>query len=153
MKPIKINFPRIILIFLLGILSLSALAGGTALILSTLQGASILPPEYLIDSPFHTAIIPGIILFLFIGVFPTLTIYGLISEKKDQWQEFLNIYHDRHWSFAFSIYSAIILLIWLDFEVLFIGFNILQFIFILLGIFILITALYPRNFYRKNSSR
>ena len=153
MKSIKLNIPRIILIFLLVILSLGALAGGTALIVSAIQVRELIPQISLINSPFHSMLIPGIILFIFIGMLPALTIYGLITERKNEWLELFNIYHDKHWSFSYSIYSSIILILWIDFEILFIGFNVLQFLYTLLGVAIMIAALYPKNFYRTKQTK
>jgi hypothetical protein len=142
-----INIPKILLMILLGFLAIGAIAGGIGLILSVINETALLPPEYLKNSPFDTVLIPGIILFIFIGIIPAITTYGLISKKKCKILEYLNLYPDRHWSFAYSIYSAIILIVWLDFEILFIGYHILQFIYILVAVAILIATLHPRNFY------
>lgn len=124
--------------------SLSGLFGGFSLI-SDPSGASLrMPLTFLEGTPFNTYLVPGIILFLLLGVFPGITFIGLIGRKHWRRAQQLNTHRNKHWSWTFSIYTAIILILWIDFQVLMIGYeSFLQTLYALVGVAILIFALSP----------
>jgi hypothetical protein len=111
---------RNIHIFLLTFLGISAIGGGGALIISPsgkLLGG--IPLSILKDSPFNDFLIPGIILFLVIGIFPCLVAYSLLKKPENKWAETLNFFKDMHWAWSFSLYVAFALIIWLQVEMYF----------------------------------
>ena len=72
-----------ILLILLAFQALSGLFGGAALVLDP-SGSSIrLPLSLLEGSPFGNFLIPGIILFLVLGIFP-LIIFSLLRKKDNR---------------------------------------------------------------------
>lgn len=109
------------------------------------------PKDTLAKSPFNNFLLPGIILFFLLGVIPLLTLYGLI--KKTNWSltEKLNLYKEQHWSWMFSIYTSVMLSIWLHIEAMFIGYDFLQTVYGLLSVSILVSALLPavKKYYTK----
>lgn len=132
---------------LLFFLGLSAMGGGGALIISPsgkLLGG--LPLSILANSPFPDFLIPGIILFVVLGVSPILIIWALIKKPDVLFVEYFNLFKDYHWSWSFSIYIAFALIIWIQVESYFIqGTGWLQTFYMLYAIPMIIVALLPQT--------
>ena len=82
---------RNIHLLLLAFLGVSAIGGGGALIISPsgkLLGG--LPLSILKNSPFADFLIPGIILFVVLGIFPTLLIFALRKKTSSAFAEHFN---------------------------------------------------------------
>ena len=150
MKPI---IARNFLISLLLFLGISAIGGGSFLIISPsgkLLGG--LPLSILEHSPFTDFLFPGIILFLVLGFFPCLTALALIKKPTNRFAEFFNFYKDMHWAWSFSIYIAFALIIWIQVETIYVqGVGWLQTFYMLYAIPIIFIALLPqvRAIYKK----
>lgn len=150
MKPTSI---RNILISLLLLLGLGAIAGGGLLIISPsgkLLGG--LPLSILDHSPFNDFLIPGIILFLVLGLSPCLLAWALIKKPVNRFAEYFNIFKDMYWGWSYSIYIAFALIIWIQVETIFMqSVGWLQSFYKLYAIPIIIVALLPqiRTFYKK----
>ena len=140
-------------IFLLAFLGISAIGGGGALIISPsgkLLGG--LPLSILEHSPFINFLIPGIILFLVLGIFPWLVVYSLIKRPINKLAERLNFFKDMYWAWSFSIYIAFALIIWLQTEMYFLqAVALLHTFYMFYAIIIIFVVLLPkvRNFYKK----
>lgn len=141
-----------IYISLLLFLGISAIFGGGALIISPsgrLLGGW--PLSILKNSPFSNFLVPGIILFLVLGIFPIFTVWALIKKPMVPFAAYFNLFNDMHWSWGYSIYCAFALMIWIQIETYFIqGVGWLQMFYMLYAIPILIVALLPsiRNRYK-----
>ena len=111
---------------------LSGLAGGISLILDP-SGKSIqLPLSWLEGSPFSNYLIPGLILFVVLGLYPLVVFYSLL--KKLRWS----------WFAAFTLGAALI--IWIGVEIIIIGYQPqppLQLIYGLVGLVILFLVFLP----------
>jgi hypothetical protein len=107
---------RNILIFLLGFLGLGALGGGGVLILSPSGEMIGMPLKMIQSSPFSSFLIPGIILFVVLGLMPILIIYALIRKPKWRLPEYFNIFNDMHWAWTYTIYTSFALIIWIQTE-------------------------------------
>ena len=149
----KTKIARNIHIYLLSFLGLSAIGGGAALIISPsgrLLGG--LPLSILERSPFNNFLIPGIILFLVLGLFPSMIVYFLLKKTEYKWAEYFNIFKDMYWAWSFSIYVAFALIIWIQVETIYVqGVGRLQTFYMLFSIPLILVALLPqvRNFYKK----
>ena len=143
-------------LFLLGFLGLSAIGGGGALIISpsgNLLGG--LPLSILKNSPFADFLIPGIILFVVLGLVPALLIFALRKKTASSLAEHFNLFKDMHWAWSFSIYVAFALIIWIQVETMYIqGVGWLQTFYMLLSIPLIFVALLPqvRDFYKKRNT-
>ncbi len=118
----KSKTTRNILIVLLAFLGLGAIFGSGALILSPsgkLLGG--LPLAMIAKTPFTDFLIPGIILFLVIGVTPLLLIQPLLKKTNSNFLEKFNFFGDIHWAWSFSVYIAFSLIIWIQTEMLMIS--------------------------------
>jgi hypothetical protein len=139
-------FFRFTLIFLVFFLSAGALYGGLLLIIDPSGGGLRMPLSALADSPFPDYLIPGLILFISMGLFPLTLVYALVTKPAWKWAGCLNIYKDRHWSWTYSLYVSIMLVIWIDIEILFLGYGaFIQTFYALLGILMIIVTLIPSN--------
>jgi hypothetical protein len=144
---------RNIYLSLLAFLGLSAIGGGGALIISPsgkLLGG--LPLSILERSPFNDFLVPGIILFVVLGIIPTLLVLALLKKPSSVFAERFNFFKDMHWAWTFSIYLAFALIIWIQVETIFIqGVGWLQTFYILYAIPLILVALLPqiRNLYKK----
>lgn len=142
-----------ILIILLAFLALSAIGGGGALIVSP-SGKLIggLPLSILEHSPFTDFLVPGIILFLILGLTPAFLIYALLRKPANKYAEYLNFFKDMYWGWSFSIYVAFALIIWIQVETIFVqGVGWLQTFYMLYAIPVILVALLPqvRVIYKK----
>jgi hypothetical protein len=150
MKP---KSTRNILILLLGFLALSSIGGGGSLVISPsgkLTGS--LPLSILEHSPFTNFLVPGLILFLILGITPSFIIYGLLKKPVNKFAEFFNFFKDMHWAWSFTIYVAFALIIWIQVETVLIQeVSFLQTFYMLYAIPIIFVALLPqvRAIYRK----
>jgi hypothetical protein len=139
--------------FLLVFLGLSAIGGGGALIISPsgkLLGG--LPLSILARSPFNDFLIPGIILFVVLGLFPSVLVYFLLNKIDSKLAEYFNFFKDMYWAWSFSIYVAFALIIWIQVETIYIqGVGGLQTFYMLYAIPLIFVALLPqvRVFYKK----
>lgn len=142
----KTTSSRNILIVLLAFLALSAIGGGGTLIISP-SGKLIggLPLSILEHSPFTNFLVPGIILFLILGITPAFIIYALLKKPVSKYAEFFNFFKDMHWAWSFSIYIAFALIIWIQVETVFIQeVSMLQTFYMLYAIPIIFVALLPQ---------
>ena len=122
----------------------SGIYGGIALITDPTGESLNMPITFLQGTPFTNYLIPGLILFILLGMLPTITFFGLVSRKRWKWADALNIYSNKHWSWAFSLYISIMLIFWIDMQVMLIGYNhFIQTLYALVGLAMLVFALLP----------
>ena len=101
-------------------------------------------PAILKDSLFTNFLIPGTVLFLLLGVFPGIAVYGMIRKPNWKWAQALSVYKHLHWGWTFALYTGLMLIIWIDVQIAMIGGgDILQTIYALVGVVITILALVP----------
>lgn len=122
----------------------SGIYGGIALITDPTGESLDMPITFLRGTPFNNYLIPGLILFTLLGALPAITFFGLVSRKTWKWTDALNIYNNKHWSWAFSLYISVMLIFWIDMQVMLIGYNhFIQTLYALVGLAILVFALLP----------
>ena len=127
-RPVSVYLLMILMLFQ----GLSGLAGGIGLILDPTGQSMQIPLEWLQGSPFSTYLIPGIVLFAVLGLFPLAVFVGLLKQQRLAW--------------FVSLLIGIALMIWLVVEIMVIGYQSqppLQVIYGLVGIGILTTVLLP----------
>jgi hypothetical protein len=149
----KRPFESLILMLFLLILSLNALIGGGSMILSPADSLLQLNPEWIERTPFKSYLIPGIILFLFLGVLPAFAFAGLAIKSPEPKPCRINIFRNMRWGWALSLYSGIVTVIWITVQQLLTDYFILQPIINGLGILIIIFSLLPRvrEYYKNNT--
>jgi len=131
------------LLLLLALQSMGGIYGGICLTLSPSGNIIQMPLSMLDGSPFANFLIPGLILLLLLGLFPSFVVWALIIRPHWVWPDILNVYRGIHWAWTFSLYLGIMLVVWILVEIMFIRYDILQTIFGLWGVGIIIFALLP----------
>jgi len=142
-----------LLIISLIIIGISGLISGALFILSPDGQLMGMSPDLLTGSPFKDFLVPGIILFLFLGVFPIFAGYGLIQRPGWRWPNAVNICGRYHWSWTASWTGGVIILIWLIVQTGMLGYIFfLQPVMAVWGSAIIILAMLPRvrNYYRSS---
>ena len=139
-RPAEIYF----LVFLLLLVSINALAAGGAMISRPDGSALQLQEEWLSRTPFPNYFLLGLILFLFNGVFPALAVYGLLRRPNWIGIGVFNFYHDKHWSWAYSLFSGVILIAWTTVQMFIVDFFWLQPAMVAIGLLIILFTLLPR---------
>lgn len=141
-----------VLVACLALLGLGALGGGGALALSPDGGILGMPLSMLEKSPFKNYLLPGAVLFLILGVYPLVVAYALLARPKWRWAAALNLDRERHWSLAHALYVGLMLILWMDFQIMFIGYgSLLQGAYALFGVLIVVLTLPPplRSYLRE----
>lgn len=144
-----------LLVACLALLGLGALGGGGALVLRPDGGILGMPLSMLENSPFGNFLLPGAVLFLFLGVYPLAVAYALLARPKWRWAAALNLDRERHWSLSHALYVGLILILWMDFQVMFIGYgSFIQGAYALFGVLIAVLALLPplKSYYREDKA-
>jgi hypothetical protein len=125
-------------------LAVSGLGGGIVLILDPSGDLIKLPLSLLQHNPFGSYFIPGMVLFLLLGIFPGLVFIALLCGPEFKWLKTINIYPGQKAAWTAALYSGITLILWIDVQIYLIGGgHILQFIYGLLGVLIVILTLLP----------
>ena len=142
---IKTRKIRNILLFVLGFLALGAIGGGGAMIIAPTGALLEMPLSMLEKSPFHSFLIPGIILFVVLGVIPIWLIIALLKKPESRLAERFNLFKDMHWSWTFSIYIAFALIGWIQIQMVFLQtVHWLHAFYMFFAVTIIIIALLPR---------
>ncbi|EST12896.1 hypothetical protein [Sporolactobacillus laevolacticus] len=132
------------LITLQFILGIGALFGGGALVLSPDGTLLHMPVDILNDSPFHSFLFPGLILFLVLGVYPVLIVFSLIYEKPVHFAEWLNFDKDAFWAWSHSLYIGFILIIWITVQMYLIhDIALIHVVYIFIGLAIQVASFLP----------
>jgi hypothetical protein len=142
-----------VLLFCLFVLGIGAVGGGVALATAPGGGWLGMPLSMLEHSPFKNFFIPGIILAVMLGAYPLIVFYSLLRRPKWKWAAALNIHRDQHWSLTHALYVGLILILWMDFQIYFIGYgSLLQAGYALFGVLITVLALLPplRAYYKQS---
>ena len=96
-------------------------------------------------SPFPNYLIPGIILFLFVGILPLAAVYALIKKPAWSWLVTINPSKNTHWAWTASWVSGVVMLIWIGVETLMLSYvSFLQPVIAVWGICIIALTLVPR---------
>lgn len=154
---IKLKRIRNSFLIVIGFLALSAIGGGVVLLISPSGELLGLPLSEFKNIPFHSFLIPGIILLSVLGIIPSLLIVALIKKPESKLAEQINIFKDMHWSWTYSIYIAFTLIGWIHIELIFQQGVVhwLQTFYMFYAVLIIIVALLPqiRYLYKKENEK
>jgi len=131
------------LCFLHGFLSVNALAGGCLLMVKPSGALLGMQKDWLDDSVFSNYFIPGLLLFSMMGLVSLICLIGLIRKPQWSWAQRLNLYEDKHWSWAYSIYAGIISIAWIIIQQVMTRYFWIQSIILSIGLLILVFTLHP----------
>jgi len=123
------------LYFLMGLIlfqGISGLYGGITLVIDPTGDLLQMPIPILDGTPFHSFLIPGLILLTILGIFPLIVLYGF-------WKR-------RLWSWTAALAVSVALIIWIGVQIWMVGYHLeppLQFIYGLLGLILLGLVMSP----------
>jgi hypothetical protein len=157
MKSKKHSAELFFLMILVAVAAVCGLFGGYH-IMTDPQGESLKVPleslEGSISFPMYK--LPGLVMFLALGIFPLFLVYPLVARPSWHFWNSMNLFSSYHWSWTFSIYTAIMILLWTNLRIIFMNAGSdLDGFYGLLGVTILIVALLPqvKRRYRLHSHR
>ena len=133
-----------LLYFLHAFLCTNALAGGAMLMLKPDGSLLGMREGWLQHTPFNNYLVPGLLLFLFNGLFPLFTLIGLILRPRWRWANVFNLYSFKHWSWTYSLFCGVILIGWITVQISLTPSFWLQPVLLFVGLLILICTLLPR---------
>jgi hypothetical protein len=137
-----------VLVVLFFFLSLGALFGGWSLMTDPSGGSIQLPLDYIhtSTSPFNDYLIPGLILFLFNGIFPLFIIYGFVKRPNISFLQRIIPFKKTHWAWTLSGILGVGLVLWIVFEIIItqMYYPPLQLPFAGLGMIIILLTLMPK---------
>lgn len=151
-RPHKKPFACILLIILQISLGTGAVVGGLGLSIDPSGELIQMPTEFLETSPFSNFFIPGLVLFFTLGIFPLVVSIGLIRKKPWTLADKLNLFSEKHWSWAYSLYTGFVLVCWITLQVYFIQrVGLVHVVYIFWGLLILAITLLPpvQKYYAK----
>jgi hypothetical protein len=143
---------RNIYLALLALLGVGAIFGGGVLIISPFGEAFGMPLSLLANSPFSNFLIPGVILFVVLGVTPLWVVWALLKKPHYQLAESINFFSDMFWAWSFSIYVAFALIIWIQVEMYYLqSVHWSHILYMFWAVLIIFIALLPqvRGLYKK----
>lgn len=147
----RMPFTSKLLILLHLILGVGAVFGGSVLVIDPSGKLVKMPIELLETAPFNSFLIPGIILFVVLGVLPLIVSFALATKRELRIANGLNLFADMYWAWAYSIYVSFALIIWITIETFFIQHvAIIHVAYIFLGLTIQAVTLLPsvQKYYR-----
>lgn len=132
------------LVFMHLILGIGAVFGGLVLIVDPSGGIIKMPITLLNNSPFDSFLIPGMILFVILGVLPLIISFALVTKWHWNAANRLNIFSKMHWSWTYSLYIGFALIIWITVELFSIkGIALIHVGYIFLGLIIQAVTMLP----------
>lgn len=129
--------------FLLG---LGAVFGGGAFIIDPSGELLGIPLDLVENSIFPNYLIPGAILFMLFGVVPIYLSFVIPKQGESGMFEPINIFKEKHWSWALSLYIGFALCIWIVIQVYIIkGMHAIHLLYFFWGVFIQVLTLHPKS--------
>jgi len=131
----------IILQFLLG---LGAAISGGLLILGPDGHLMQMPLLMLRTTPFSTFLLPGILLFFFVGIYPLAVAYCLFARPSWSWPNLVNPIKQMYWAWAASLAAGVAVITWISVQMLMFGsVNVLHLLYLGWGVAIILLTLSP----------
>jgi hypothetical protein len=120
---------RFLTIFILFFCAVSALFGGGAFIIKPSGELLQIPASYLEHSPFNNFLVPGIVLFSFVGISSIVVAIIVMTKRK--------------YSPLALVYQGCVLIIWIVVQLIMIrSFNFLQAVYFVAGAFLVFSGIY-----------
>ena len=139
-----------VLIVLLFFIGIGALISGAMLFVAPDGHLMQWSTNDLVGTPFSNYLIPGIILFVFVGIFPVFVGYGLLKCPAWNWPDSINPTKKMHWAWTASWAAGVIMLIWISVETILLGYiSFLQPLIAVYGVVIILLTFLPnvRRYY------
>jgi hypothetical protein len=140
-----------ILIGLQTFLGFGAIVSGGFLMLAPDGSMLQMPLSVMQNSPFSNFFVPGLILFVLLGVFPMGIAYGLLKLPPWRWPDAVNPFKYVHWSWTGSLAAGVMVVIWLSVELIWVDMGFLHILYYVWSGLILVITLLPtvQRYYKR----
>jgi len=133
------------LIALEAVFGVVGIASGIPLVYDPSGKTMGLSLDLLEKTPVGDFLLVGLFFMAFYGLLPLLASYGLLTKKRWTWTDTLNDWTGELWGWTASVMVGVILLLWVAFELLTMGFlsgsgGVLQILMAGLGVGMLVLA-------------
>jgi hypothetical protein len=138
-----------VLIFLHILLGFNGLLGGGAFLLAPDGHLLQMPFSHLEKTPFSDFLIPGLLLFIFLGFYPIAVAYSLWRRPAWRWANILTPFKQTHWSWAASLSVGVTAMVWIIVQIQWIPVGFLHVFIFSWGVLIVLVTLLPnvRRYY------
>ena len=142
-----------VLIFLEVFLGINGLVGGIPFMLAPDGHLLQMPFSHLKNTPFRDFFIPGLLLTIFLGIYPLAAAYSVWKLPAWRWPQALNPFGRLHWSWAGSLAAGLIAIIWILVQIQWIPVGFLHIFILGWGILIVLVALLRgvRDYFRREA--
>ncbi len=124
--------------------AVGAIGGGLALVIRPSGSLMQMPLSMLEHSPFPNFLIPGLFLLIVLGLLPAFTCYALLKKPRCAFLTRINPEKEVHWAWSLAFFIGIVLILWIDLEVMFLReVALLHLIYALLGVTIVVVTVWP----------
>lgn len=130
-----------VLILLEVFLGFNGLVGGLPFMIAPDGHLLQMPFSHLKNAPFSSFFIPGVLLTIFLGLYPLAAAYALWKLPDWRWPDAINPFKAFHWSWAGSLAVGVIAVVWIIVQVQWIPVGALHIFILLWGLLILIVTL------------
>ena len=124
-------------------LGFNALVAGGSFIIAPDGHLIQMPLSNLERSPFTDFLLPGLLLFAFLGVFPMVVAFSLWRLPDWRWPDRINPFKRFHWSWAASLAVGLITMIWIVVQIQWIHPAELHGFVFMWGVLIMLATLLP----------
>ena len=80
-----------------------------------------MPLSMLRTTPFATFLLPGILLFIFVGIYPLAVAYSLFARPAWSWPNLINPFKTMYWAWAASLAAGVTVIIWICAQMVMLG--------------------------------
>jgi hypothetical protein len=137
--------PVWLLISLQFLLGLGAVISGGLLILGPDGHLMQMPLAMLKTTPFSSFLLPAILLFTVIGLYPLAVAYCLFARPAWSWPHLINPFKTLHWAWAASLAVGVAVLIWIGVQMVMLQAVVfLHVLYIGWGLLIIVLTLHPK---------
>jgi hypothetical protein len=139
------------LVLVLIFLAMGGFSGGIPMLADPANGGYLQFGEMLPSLPVSNFILPGLFLFIVMGIFPLLLAYALIIQPTWGWVDRFFQWSKHHWAWTGCLILVGIIAIWLAYEGWLVGWWPITYATAVIGFFILLFVMLPsvRKFYVK----
>jgi hypothetical protein len=133
-----------VLVILQFFLGFGAALGGGLLILAPDGHLMQMPLDMIRNTPFSTFLIPGILLFTFVGIYPLVVAYCLFKRPSWSLPDLVNPFKKMYFAWAASLLAGVVVIIWICVQMIMIrDISFLHIIYIIWGLAIILLTLSP----------
>jgi hypothetical protein len=100
------------------LLGIGAIGGGAVLMIKPDGSIMGMPISIVENTLFKNFFFPGFLLLTFVGIYPLLSAYSLLTTPAWTWPDAINPFKKIHWAWAGSLAAGVAGLVWIVVEMI-----------------------------------